>query len=220
VAADGLGERKRAGGTEERILDTAEWLFAERGFNGTSLRAITSGAGVNLAAVHYHFRSKDALLQAVFKRRMGPLNQRRLELLEACRAGSRRPSLEDVLEAMAGPVIRLKKDAGRGGEQFARLLGRAMFEPGENLLGILYREFKDVFMRFTEVLQEVLPDVPPEEVFWRVHFLGGAIAFNMVNPKHLTMTSGGLCDSGDVEAAVGQLVAFAAGGFRASVKKR
>src|SRR5205807_225879 len=95
--------------TKQRILDSAERLFAEHGFEGTSLRAIIADAKVNLAAIHYHYHSKEALLDAVILRRLAPVNRERLELLDACeQAGP--PSLEAVLEAFLAPAFRLGRD--------------------------------------------------------------------------------------------------------------
>src|SRR5260370_14585910 len=92
--------------TKDRILDAAERLFAIQGFEATSLRAITTDAGVNLAAVNYHFQSKDALLRAVIARRIGPVNLRRLELLDACDA-TRTPDLHALIEAFLIPAVEL-----------------------------------------------------------------------------------------------------------------
>jgi AcrR family transcriptional regulator len=110
-----------------RILDTAERLFGERGLAATSLRAITSAAGVNPAAINYHFRSKNGLIRAVYARRLGPMNQRRLELLDACeeRHGSGRLPLEEVVQALVAPVLQLSPESG------FRLLVRTTYtEPG------------------------------------------------------------------------------------------
>ena len=95
-------------GTKQRILDVAERLFAERGFSGTSLRTIIGEAGVNLAAVHYHFHSKDALLEAVILRRLEPVNRERLAMLEACEHAARGgpPAVEDILRAFIEPTVR------------------------------------------------------------------------------------------------------------------
>ena len=60
--------------TRTRLLDSAEQLFAERGIDATSLRAITTAAGANLASVNYHFGSKDELFREVVSRRIGPVN--------------------------------------------------------------------------------------------------------------------------------------------------
>src|SRR5512143_118352 len=98
--------------TKDRILDAAERLFAEHGFDATSLRMITAEAGVNLAAVNYHFRSKDALIEAVFSRCIRPLNRERLRLLAAVEeaSGGAPPRLEDVIRAFVTPVIRARQD--------------------------------------------------------------------------------------------------------------
>src|SRR6478672_8382007 len=106
--------------TKKRILDVAERLFADQGFAGTSLRGIIADAGVNLAAVHYHFRSKEALLEAVLIRRIGPLNQERLALLDQCGIS---PQLEDVLGALFAPTIRMILSSPEG-RVFGKLVGR------------------------------------------------------------------------------------------------
>ena len=113
--------------TRGKILDAAEALFAEHGFSATSVRAITTKAEVNLAALNYHFGSKDAVIDAVFSRRIAPLNQERLRLLDQLekKSGDTVPGLEDLLSALLGPAIRLAADPELGGERFMRLMGRA-----------------------------------------------------------------------------------------------
>src|SRR5436190_24366511 len=78
-----LSETRGAAATKERILDAAESLFMEHGFEATSLRSITAAAAVNLAAVNYHFGSNEELFQAVLTRRLAPMNHDRLTLLTA-----------------------------------------------------------------------------------------------------------------------------------------
>src|SRR6478752_5764427 len=114
-------------GTKTRILDAGERLFVEHGFEATSLRSLTTAAGVNLAAVHYHFGSKEELFQAVLTRRLDPMNQERIDLLEKVeREAAVRPlSCEKVLFAMLIPALRLARDEKRGGKDFLRLVGRA-----------------------------------------------------------------------------------------------
>src|SRR5437764_4269513 len=113
--------------TKERILDAAEALFMEHGFEATSLRQITATAGVNLAAVNYHFGSKEELFQAVLTRRLDPMNQERIGLLTRFEreAAPRALSCERILAAMFIPALRLARDRRRGGKDFLRLLGRA-----------------------------------------------------------------------------------------------
>src|SRR5579871_2566826 len=113
--------------TKERILNTAEKLFAEQGYSGTSLRSVIAEAGVNLAAVHYHFRSKEALLEAVFLRRAEPANLERIAMLDALEreTGNRPPEVERVIEAFVLPAFRAAHDPERGGPVFRRMMGRA-----------------------------------------------------------------------------------------------
>ncbi len=114
--------------TVERILDAAELLFAEKGFAETSLRMITSKAGVNLAAVNYHFGSKKALIQAVFSRFLTPFSQnleRELDRRQAQRNNGHKPTLEDMLEALLSQVLAVKPRSGDDLVIFMRLLGLA-----------------------------------------------------------------------------------------------
>lgn len=204
-------------GTKQRILDAAERLFAERGFAATSLRSITAAAGVNLAAVNYHFRSKEALLEAVFARRLAPLNQKRLELLDACeaRAGQGRLPLEAVIEAFFAPVLRLGGELAQGGRYFQRLMGRMYAEPGEHVGSILKGQFAAVAARFTQALRRALPKLPPVELMWRIHFMIGAMAHTLAGVHYLEVFSGGLCDPSDVEGTIRRLGAFLAAGLKA-----
>src|SRR5260370_6883247 len=105
--------------TKQRILDSAERLFAENGFDSTSLRTIIADAQVNLAAIHYHFHSKEALLDAVILRRLEPINRLRLEMLDACEQPA---SLEAVIEAFLAPPFRVA--LGRNGTSFSKLIVR------------------------------------------------------------------------------------------------
>src|ERR1700752_582840 len=125
--------------TKPRILDAAEALFMEHGFEATGLRQITTAAGVNLAAVHYHFGSKEELFQAVLTRRLDPMNQERAEVLDALEGDSRGKPLtcEAIIGAMFIPALKLARDRERGGKNFLRLLGRASAEPAPFISQVL-----------------------------------------------------------------------------------
>jgi len=207
--------RSDARETKEKILDSAEKLFARDGFPATSLRAITADAGVNLAAVHYHFGSKDALVEAVFTRRLEPLNQERLTLLDAVETSSEATSPEKILEAFVGPPLRLLRDEKRGGATFMRLMGRTLTEPSQQVQEIFIRQFREIAGRFTAALKHALPGLPPEEIFWRMHFSIGAMAHTMSDTFRLRLISGGLCDSADVDATIHRLVTFLSAGMQA-----
>src|SRR5438045_5087132 len=107
--------------TRTRILDAAEEIFMQLGFEGTSMRLLTAKAGVNLAAVNYHFGSKHALIEAVFRRRLDPMNAARVAELDKLEAEQRSPSPEAVIRAFITPGLRRMEDGKNGGPNCARL---------------------------------------------------------------------------------------------------
>src|SRR5258708_9885809 len=155
--------------TKDRILDAAERFLAAHGFEATSLRAITTEADVNLAAVNYHFQSKDALIRAVIARRIGPVNQTRLAMLDAIEtaAGDGPLPIGAVIEAFIKPVIELRI----GAKAFAPIMGRVFSENA----AFVERFFRDhlyvVAQRFTAAFERAVPGMPREEVLWRVVFV-------------------------------------------------
>ena len=203
--------------TKERILDAAERLFTEHGFDATSLRMITSAADVNLAAVNYHFHSKDALIEAVFARRIGPLNQKRLEMLEACvaLAGSGPLPLEEVIRAFVAPVIRMRQQAIDRGADFAPLFGRQYSDPSGSAKRSFVAQMRQIAQPFTDAFVRALPETPLGELLWRVHFTIGVMAHTLAGGHYLQAMSRGLCDASDTEGLIERMVAFVAAGMRA-----
>jgi AcrR family transcriptional regulator len=168
--------------TKQKILDAAESLFANEGYHCTSLRAITGKAGVNLAAVNYHFGSKEALLDAVFERRLVPLNEVRMkrisDVLEAARKEGRRPLVADVLRAFVEPTLRFKSEPGR--EDFFALVGRSFSDPtGETTRKAFFRFISPVIQYLFESLREALPELPADVFIWRFHFALGSFVHLM-----------------------------------------
>jgi AcrR family transcriptional regulator len=204
--------------TKERILDTAERLFAKQGYAATSLRGIIAEAGVNLAAVHYHFHSKEALLEALILRRSVPANRDRLALLERFEkeAGGHPPALEKVIEAFVAPTLQMSRDPQTGGIVFMKLLGRLHAE-GVLLPRILTTQFGDVLERFGAALRAALPDLPPEELSWRLNLAVGALAQTLRGGSKDLETISNLPLSFDSENVLERLVAFLSAGFRAPV---
>lgn len=202
--------------TKHQILDAAEELFAAAGFAATSLRAVTSAAGVNLAAVNYHFGSKEGLIQAVFARRLEPLNHERLQRLDHLltdRAGST-PALEDLLRALFEPALRMALEPG--GAHFLRLMGRMHADPDAlATTGAVLELFTELRDRFLPEFEKVLPGLRREELLWRLHFVFGAMANTMTGRSTLEWLSRGLCRTDDPDAVVARLIAFAAAGLRA-----
>ncbi|MCX6632709.1 MAG: TetR/AcrR family transcriptional regulator [Candidatus Solibacter sp.] len=195
--------------TKQKILDTAERLIGERGYAATSLRHIIAEAGVNLAAVHYHFGSKEDLLDAVVVRKAAPVNAARLARLDRieAEAGSGRPDVEKVLESFLIPTAEM---ANRNPE-FVRLMGRMH---AEGLMPLIVgKHFQAMVLRFVAALRRALPGLPEEELMWRVHFMMGAMSQTMCSAPIFARMAG---NPADMEPRMRRLVTFLGAGFRAS----
>ena len=208
--------------TRDRILDAAERLFAENGFADTSLRRITQEAGANLAAVNYYFQSKDILIQEVFARRLGPLNEKRLEMLDACEreAGGGPPRLQGVLRAFVDPPIRMGLSDPDVGASAGRLFGRMYLQPGGLFGQIFETQFGRIKQRFMAAMRRALPEVPETEMLWRIHFMIGSLGHTMAGREHLKFLSDGRCDATDADALITRLVTFLDAGLRAPVARQ
>jgi len=196
--------------TKTRILDTAERLFGLKGFEATSLRDITAEAQVNLAAVNYHFQSKDSLMDAVIARRVDPVNQRRFEMLDA--AGSE-PTVEQVLTAFLAPVFEVQMECA------APLVGRILSNPNLFLDRMYKRHFQAISERFRAAMIQALPGAPVADILWGQLFTVGSMTQLMALSQILSAITGGVCDMSDRPAVVARAVRFLAAGFRASVEQ-
>jgi AcrR family transcriptional regulator len=202
--------------TKDKILDAAERLFAKQGIAATSLRKVIKEAGVNTAAVHYYFGSKEGLVEAVLVRRADPINKERLRMLDRVEkaAGPGPLKLEAVLQAFVAPVVGAKLDTSPGRDLFRQLLGRATAEADLRYREMMHRIFREALTRFTAAFSRALPGLPLEELHWRIHFVIGAMAFGIaVRGVHLG-TEEGPGDHLDSELLVRRLVEFLGGGLR------
>jgi AcrR family transcriptional regulator len=177
--------------TKKRILDAAEALFMEHGFEATSLRLITAAAGVNLAAVNYHFGSKEELFEAVLTRRLDPMNQERVALLDSLEgeAGNHALSCDRILMALLIPALRLARDRERGGKNFLRLLGRAYADPAPFIRQFLSEQYAVMIARFKAAFGKALPHLPRKELSWRLHFIMGALSYTLAGTDTLRIIS-------------------------------
>jgi AcrR family transcriptional regulator len=204
--------------TTERILDAAERLFADHGFEGTSIRDIVDAAKVNLAAIHYHFRSKEALLEAVLTRRISIVNEARLErLVEAEKvAAPRSPSVEQVVRAFILPTVEFAQ-RDQSGRTFVQLMSRMFTEPGFSLTNFLGRKFGETIARFSDALVQALPELPREVVLWRAFFTIGAMHHLLCSPGKADLLSKGLRRATSESDMTEYLVEFAVAGMCAPV---
>ncbi len=201
--------------TKTRLVRVAERMFAEDGFDGVSLRQLTAAAGVNLAAVNYHFGSKEGLLAAIFESRCRPMNDERMRCLETCiEADGKPPLLEQIIAAFIGPALIATTDAA-GGATFTRLRAMLAVEHNELARRLIAKHFDATSRRFVAALAHCLPHLSQAEVFWRFDFLLGALYYTMATPGRIEHLSDGLCDATDIDTVIMQMVPFLAAGFRA-----
>jgi AcrR family transcriptional regulator len=220
VVAPKSADAAQAVDTKSRILDAAEELFMEHGFEATSLRLITTAASVNLAAVNYHFGSKEELFQAVFARRLDPMNRDRMALLAAYEtaAGNQPLTCEKIISAMFIPALKLARDHQRGGKNFLRLLGRAYADPAPFIREFLSNQYTEMISRFRAAFGRALPHIPREEVSWRLHFVMGALSYTLAGTDVLKMIAQYHPEEVDNdEMLLKRLAPFLAAGLRAPV---
>lgn len=201
----------------ERILDAAEHAFAEAGFAGASLRDIVLEAKVNLATVYYYFGSKNGLMEAVLKRRFGPLRQEHLDLLRNAQAAvNGRPlRVDQILEAMLLPPLRLAVCDSVRREAVMRLIGRIVSEPSQQIQDILHVQRAEVREAILKAFQESLPNVPRSELRWRMEFVWGALTFILCNPRKIEKDTQGECNPADAQTVLAEMIRFFSPGFKA-----
>ena len=202
--------------TKDSILNAAERLFAERGYDATSLRAITAAADVNLAAVNYHFQSKDQLLRALFTRGMQRLNRKRTALLDSFEAeyGKKPVPLEKLVRALIEPMLDISGDQSQGSRVFGMLLGRMYASPQGPLDDILVSDLEKFAERFKSAIRRTLPDIPLEDLFWRSFFAIGSTAHTLISSHLVEIISNGLCNPNDREAVLERLITFVVAGLK------
>ena len=163
--------------TKTRILDAAETLFVAGGFESMSMRQITSAAGGNLAAVNYHFGSKDALIQAVLSRRLDPLNEQRLAMLDTFEAAlADRLTCEHVLVAMFLPAVRIYRSDVPFADRYLHFLGRAYTDPSPVVRDFINTHYIQILGRFFSAFQQTLPELERHDLGFRLNFAMGALA--------------------------------------------
>lgn len=164
--------------TRDRLLDVTEQLIAQQGYANTSLREITAKAEANLAAVNYHFGSKEKLVSEMLSRRIEPLNKERFAMLDAelacAEKEDRRPNARMLLKAFIEPAITFFQSRD-GGKHFLRLFSRIHADPDDTVRRAFHHHMVPVFLRFFEALQKALPEISPDKLAPRIFFCIGAM---------------------------------------------
>jgi AcrR family transcriptional regulator len=201
--------------SREKLIRSAERLFGERGFEGVSVRDIANDAKVNSALVGYYFGGKEGLLSEVYTRHCEPLKRERVRLLAEYSAARRPPTLEQILDAFIRPSLQ----AGQGSEEgrnFSRLRAILSAENSSLLEQLVAKNFDSTSRSFIDALCKCLPRLSREDVFWRFHFLLGAIYYTATGPYRIKTLSKGKCDPTNPAATTEELIRYAAAGFRAA----
>lgn len=206
--------------TREKILNAAEKLFADNGFNGTSLRDITESAKVNLAAVNYHFGDKESLYTEVVRRRIRPINATRLARLDQALslAADEPPPLELVVDILVRPIFEVHQDPSRGGHHIVRIIARTLTDPLPFMGELLTVEFQAVIGRFSQAVRRSVGHLSPEEFMWRMSFVVGAMQHTLATLHQMGALTRGICKNNDYEGALGHFVASAVAIFTAPAR--
>ena len=208
------GTRQLQVDTRERVLDAAELLFAREGLSRPSVRQITSEAGVNVAAVNYHFGSREALVEAVFERHASTVNAERVERLDAIlhEAGTDRPSLTAILEAYLEVRLRHRKECDTGAMGLKQLFGHLLAEPPEVVEPLMQKHFRPTTDRFLAALSQALPELPREELDFRFQLVMASLATTASGPLQNPTTD---TEPMDDNETIQKLITFLAAGLRA-----
>jgi AcrR family transcriptional regulator len=198
-------------GSREKLLRSAEALFAAKGFREVSVREIAAHAGVNSALVGYYFRGKQALFNEAYRAHAAPLAKERLRRLAAITKKGRKPSVEEVVRAYVIPWLQLGNVL-----RFTANLSTERWEHTKKAAPFTQRTFNS----FITVLHGCLPHLSRETLAWRLHFVVGAIAFGVRVPGPLRAFSKGLCDPDNLEMTLEQIIPYATAGFCAPAPGR
>jgi AcrR family transcriptional regulator len=194
--------------TRDRLLDAAERLFAEHGFQATTMRTVTTEAAANIAAVNYHFGSKQALLEAVVHRALGPVVEARRLRLEALPA---EPTVEEIVDALISPLI--ERMAEPEGGRMLRLVGRLLVDPDPEMRLLVKAEVHDAEQRPLRLLEQAMPDLPREELWLRMRSMFACVGAHLTGAfdKQAPCVPG----PGGCEELRARLVTFLAAGLAA-----
>jgi len=206
--------------TRTAILAAAERLYADRGFGDVTLRDIVAEANVNLAAVNYHFGSKDELIAELFVTRSLALNKERLrDLREAEEAGGGRADIADILRALVGPTLRGCLGPENQRSTPARFMIRVSIESVPAIRRIRNREI-DHLRKFITAMKRSLPGHSEVDLYWGLHFALAMAQQTVRDSERLTKLSDGKCDVDDVESIISRVVDVAVMGLVGGVKER
>ncbi len=202
--------------TKQRLIEAAEALFADEGFDRVSVRDITNKAAANVAAVNYHFGSREGLVAVVMSRQMNPVTEERLARLEALekRSAGKPVPVEEILEAFIRPFATQVRRSELSEKLFFKLMGRMFIQQGTDLPPMVESLFLTMIQRFHKALSKALPGLAPDEVWWRMHLMSGSMIHTMAHAEILQRCSGGDAGNPTVEQNLSRFIRFATAGMK------
>ena len=200
------GDKAVALPTRDRILGSAERLFAQYGYDGVSIRQIGTAACAQIALINYHFGTKDQLYRAVFERRIAPVSERRRAALAIALAEPPRPSLRAVLDALARPWIEMRGTPE--GRDYTRLIAREVNDPREADRGIVADLLDPIAREFIAAIEQALPGHAKADIHWAYLSFMGTLLAVLANPERITRLSGALFEGQSDDAVVARLTGF------------
>jgi AcrR family transcriptional regulator len=202
--------------TAEKILDAAERLFAQHGFDGVTVRQIMRAAGADVALAYYHFKSKRDIFDAVMLRRVGVVNDLRLEALDRIERahGDEPATVEEIVDAFISPLLHLLAEDPKTWRHYYALI--AQINSSTQFGGPLMTQYFDPLVRrFIAALRRALPNCDTRDLFWCHHFMSGALTHTFAQTGRIDNLSDGLVSSSDMASIAARLPRFVAAGFRA-----
>ena len=198
--------------TRDRLIEVSGELFAERGFDSVSLRVITESANANLAAVNYHFGSKEELILAVVEDIVGPVNQKRLERLGEIDSTSS-VSLKAIIHAFIDPVFDVTSADAGADNKYYKLLSRCIASRDERVSSIIIKQFPEVLAKFVSSLTKVIPGLSSDSAHLKVMFMAGALAHSLFHYENFLLVSHGSFDPSSPNLLKSELVSFLSAGM-------
>jgi AcrR family transcriptional regulator len=216
-----MKKKKRAGPgrpegesfARDKILKAAEMAFAEHGYAGTSLRQIVKRAHVTQALVTYYFGSKEALFKEIFMRRGREIATKRMQALQALRAGGARYTLREVIASYLRPALEMRRT--REGRAFIRLQARMHTEPPRFADRLRRQVYDDTVREYLSAIRTVVPQLSERTANWRMVLMIGAYLYAHSDAHRLAEVSQGVCDPDDLDEMLEQITSFVVGGLMA-----
>lgn len=207
-------------GSKRKLLDAAERLFAEKGFEAVSVRDITQLAKANVAAVNYHFGSRENLLTLVMTRYMTPVNEERIARLETLerKSSGKALALEEIIDALVRPFVGQVRKSELSERLFFKLMGRIFSQQGDGLPAQIEEQLRNVVQRFTRAFAKALPAVHADDLAWRIHFMAGGMIHLLTHQDILHRLTDGASGAPTMEAIVSRFIRFSAAGLREGIE--